>query len=118
MDNTDKIYISGPREPIENWQKDYSVDGVEEFSGQLGDVSLYSYNLAKNSFPIGSYVDLDDLLLVALENEMALALSKMVDDGFCTMSWDESKEAIIYNVTAKGEKYMDTIKKENDRKSK
>ena len=49
---------------------------------------------------------------------MALALSKMVDDGFCTMSWDESKEAIIYNVTAKGEKYMDTIKKENDRKSK
>ena len=49
MDDSDKVHIRRPRPKIEEWQKEYAVDGESEFSHDVGDVSLYSYNLAINS---------------------------------------------------------------------
>jgi hypothetical protein len=112
MDNTDKIYISSPRPKVEEWQKEYAVDGESEFSHDVGDVSLYSYNLAINSFPIGTYVSLDEVVIQAMHNEMTISLSELVDRGLATMSWNSEVEEITYSLTSKGKKVMMPDKEE------
>ena len=106
MDNTDKIYISSPRPKVETWQKDYAVDGESEFSHDVGDVSLYSYNLAINSFPIGTYVPIDEVVLQAMHNEMTISLSELVDRGLATMSWNSEVEEVTYSLTSTGKRVM------------
>jgi hypothetical protein len=106
MDDSDKVHIRRPRPKIEEWQKEYAVDGESEFSHDVGDVSLYSYNLAINSFPLGSYVPIDEVVLQAMHNEMTLSLSALVDQGLATMSWNSDIEEITYSLSSTGKKII------------
>jgi hypothetical protein len=106
MDNSDKVHITSPRPSIEEWQKEFAIDGESEFSHDVGDVSLYSYNLAVNSFPLGSYVPIDEVVLEAMHNEITLSLSTLVDKGLVTMSWNSDIEEITYNLSSTGKKIM------------
>ena len=114
MDDPEKIYISNRRPKIESWQKEVGLDGETEFSHDVGDVSLYSYNMAMASFPVGSYVLLDDVVTEALHIEISLTLNELVDRGLASMSWNAEIEKITYNLTAAGEQIHNDLNNEQN----
>ena len=87
--------------PVCEDMKLYNIED-QPMTGEIGELSEWAARKALWDYPVGSEQSLSEVTDRAMNIQMQLVLSKLVDSGLVNMEWNEESEDFTYGLTEDG----------------